>query len=127
MEFIAIILTSITCELKRRAGMETIVKKLPKWQAEIQHLYLEDEDFQEMCADYEEIHSLLANWTDPAEFDPTVIDEYTVLLAKIEAEIVEAVKTRFQTVQSSVQGSATQPDSHSEHGGDDEEQSPLHS
>jgi hypothetical protein len=83
--------------------METILEKFPNWQTEIQLIHQENADFQEMCADYEEIQCLFTNWTEPTDITPAIIVEYRGLLKKLEAEIMEALQTRFQAVQSSEQ------------------------
>ena len=101
--------------------MESILSKLPDWHTEIQQLYQEDEDFQEMCADYGEINSLLCNWNDPVEADPVIINEYTTLLKKIEAEIMEVLETRLQIVESAEQEAASPPGRHNENEAFEEE------
>lgn len=40
--------------------MEWIIEKLPGWQAEIELLFKENADSQELCQDYEEVSCLLA-------------------------------------------------------------------
>ena len=79
--------------------MDSISKQFPAWQSKIEQLYQENADFQEACRDYEEVHSLLANWTSTTQVHPAIIDEYRTLLKELEVEIVEALQARFQPVE----------------------------
>ena len=58
----------------------------------------EDEDFEEMCRDYEEVRSLLATWTTSTDVKPADIDKFRTLLKELEVEIVAALQTRFQDI-----------------------------
>ena len=100
--------------------MEIIFVLFPKWQSEIDRLYQEDEDFQEMCTDYVEVSTLLVNWKNPEATDQANIAEYKELLRKLETEIIETLKYRYQTINSTDQSSPTQLNHNEFQGGDDD-------
>ncbi len=102
--------------------MERIVKKLSRWQPEIAQLYQESEEFQESCHDYEEVCSLLAALTAPADANSATIDGYRTLLTAREAEILDALHARFQHVRLPEQETTPQGTSFIE---DDEEDKPA--
>ena len=79
--------------------MQRILEQFPMWQSEIEQLFQEDADFQEMCQDYEEVLTLLANWTDSSDIYRGTIDANRTLLKDLEAEILEALQARFQQVE----------------------------
>ena len=106
--------------------MELINKQFPAWQSKIEQLYQENEDFQEMCQDYEEVRSLLTTWTTATEVNPSIIDEYRTLLKELEAEIMEALQTRFQPAELPEQDTASQPNSCIGQGGDEADHPESH-
>jgi hypothetical protein len=89
----------IKAEKTGAVGMDSINKQFPAWQKQIEQLYQENEVFQEMCQDYEEVRSLLETWTASNEINPVIIDEYRTLLKELEAEIIETLHTRFQLIE----------------------------
>ena len=107
---------------KLRRRMDRVLEQFPKWQSEIEQLHQENADFQEMCQDYEEVCSLVATWTAPADVYPATIEGYRTLLKDLEAEIMEALQAHFRQIESPEQDSATQPTSFIEQGGDEADQ-----
>ena len=78
--------------------MEQLFEQFSKWQPEIEQLFQKNTDFQEICQDYEEVLSLLATWTAPANANPATIQGYRELLNSLEAEIMDCLQARFQHV-----------------------------
>ncbi len=69
-------------------AIELIVERFPEREADIRHLYQENEDFQEMCQDYNEVSMLLVAWAKKSsEVNATTIEDYQTLLKELEAEI----------------------------------------
>ena len=95
------------------------MEQLPAWQSEIEELYQENADFQEMCDDYEQVRCLLATWTAPTNVRPDAIEECRMLLKALEADIMEALQTHFQQIESPKQDAATQPNTYMDQGGDE--------
>lgn len=87
--------------------MESVLGVFPDRQLEIEQLYLESKNFQEMCTDFEEAHCLLANWTSPTELSPAVIDEFQTLLKDLEAEMLEALDSQRQSAKVRGQNNVT--------------------
>ena len=87
--------------------MERILEQFPMWQSEIEQLFQENVDFQEMCQDFEEVRCLLTTWTTPTDVKPATIDEYQALLKDLKAEILEALQARFQLVELTEEDAAT--------------------
>ena len=79
--------------------MDTVRNLFPARQKQIDQLYQEDADFQEMCQDYEEVHSLLAAWTASTD----------VKQAIIEVEIIEALQANIQPVEPPEEEATTDP------------------
>jgi hypothetical protein len=75
--------------------LEHICEKFPQWRPEIERLYLENEDFQEMCQDHAEVCGLLDAWTAPPDVHLETILGYRTVLVELEVEIVEALQARF--------------------------------
>ena len=111
--------SGIKAEKKGVVDMDLINRQFPVWQSKMEQLYQENEDFREMCQDYEEVHNLLATWTSSTEVNPAIIAEYRTLLKELEAEIMEALQTRFQPAKLREQDTATQPNSTIAQGGDE--------
>ena len=78
--------------------MERVFERFPRWQPEIEQLYQENADFQEICQDYEELLSLLATSTAPLDANLATIDGYRALLNALEAEMIEVLQARFPHV-----------------------------
>ena len=76
--------------------MDTVRNLFPARQKQIDQLYQEDADFQEMCQDYEEVHSLLACWTSSTDVKQAIIEEYKILLKDLEVEIMEALQANVE-------------------------------
>ena len=99
--------------------MENVLTKYPELQSEIRRLSQEDEDFQEMCQDYEEVCSLMANLTATADRHPATMEGYQKLLESLSEEIMEALQERTQVVVSPEDGSSSRPKNYMEKGGRD--------
>ena len=87
--------------------MECIIEKFPRWQAEIEQLFQENADFQELCQDYEEVSCLLATLAASAEPHSETIEGYQTLLKELDVEIMEALQARFQHTEPPEHDSAT--------------------
>ena len=89
--------------------MDTVRNLFPAWQKQIDQLYQEDADFQEMCQDYEEVHSLLAGWTASTDVKQAIIEEYKILLKDLKVEIIEALQANIQPVEPPEEETTTDP------------------
>ena len=71
-----------------------ILRRFPAWRDDIQRLLQENQDFHEMCADYEELSAWLTAVTQPTAVSKAQLEEARALLQALEADILEVLQNR---------------------------------
>ena len=74
-------------DTKTEAGMRRLISRLPEWQSEIEQWVQKDDDFREICQDYEDGAQFLAGLRQASSSAaPGQIAEYETLLKELEDE-----------------------------------------
>ena len=71
-----------------------VVMRFPEWREDIVLLLRDDEDFKEMCLDYEEVVYFLERGHNDPKAAGQTITEHRRLMEDLEAEILECLQER---------------------------------
>ena len=81
---------------EKSLAIQLAIEQFPEYVETIQQLSQETDDFRDLCVDYAEARQALTYWSAPPEASSHIAKEYRVLVAALEADILEMLKERDQ-------------------------------
>ena len=81
-----------------RQQLNKLVDRFPHAEARIRNLFMEDEDFRELCLDYSECLAVIARLRQEPEANHPLLEDYCETRVNLERELLKSLSPHAQPV-----------------------------